>query len=353
MRFVTFLHSRGRFTLRQLLFLVVPVALLALGVYSWLFGGRYVSTDNAYVKADVVNVSAEVSGRITAVAVIENQPVRAGALLLEIDTQPYEVALRDAEARLQQSRLDIASLKATYVEKQSELAAARDDLVFAEKELRRIKDLHGRGAISQAALDKAQHDLDVAGNTVRQLQGESDKALAEMGGAVDLPVDQHPVVLVASTALEKARLDLRRCRVVAPINGITANVPNAGQYVMPGLPAISVVSNENVWVEANFKEDQLAGIQAGAPVEVHIDAYPDQQWHAIVQSLGQATGAEFSLLPPQNATGNWVKVVQRVPVRLAIQRRQGEPELRAGLSAKVIVDTQAPLQSAAVSVREP
>lgn len=348
-----FLQSQGRIGLRQLLFLVVPMALLVIGLYYFFLGGRYISTDNAYVKADLVNVSAEVRGKITAVLVRENQPVKAGELLLEIDSQPYQVALHDAEARLEQARLEIVSLQAAFVQKQSELAAAGDDRVFAEKELHRIKNLFERGSISQSALDRAQHDLDVARNTVHQLQGESDMALAEMGGSVGQPIDQHPAVMVAQAALEQARLDLQRCWLVAPINGVATKVPQVGQYVTSGWPAISVVSNENVWIEANFKEDQLAGIYPGAPVEVKIDAYPDLKWRARIQSLGQATGAEFALLPPQNATGNWVKVVQRVPVRLTIERRHGEPELRAGLSAHVVVDTRAPALVEAISLNRP
>ena len=334
--------------MRRVLFLVVPVLVVIAGVYLWFVGGRYVSTDNAYVKANMVDVGAEVSGKIMSVNVRENQRVRAGDLLLRIDPRPYEVALHDAQARLEQSRMQVGSLKAAYAQKRSGLAAARDDLRFAETQLRRVKNLHERDAVSRSALDQAQHDLDVARNTVNKLQSEGDETLVQLGGKLDRPLERHPAVMAAQAALEQAQLNLQRCSVQAPINGVASKVPEIGQYATPGLPMISVVADQDTWIEANFKEDQLAGIHPGAEVEVEIDAYPGERWTATVQSIGQATGAEFSLLPPQNATGNWVKVVQRLPVRLAIEHHEHESELRSGLSAEVTIDTGIPDRAKAI-----
>lgn len=337
-----FSRTSQRQRVRRALFLVVPVLVAIVGAYLWFFGGRYVSTDNAYVKANMVDVGAEVSGKIMSVNVRENQRVRAGELLLRIDPRPYEVALHDAQARLQQSRMQVGSLKAAYAQKQAGLAAARDDLHFAETQLRRVRNLHQRDAVSKSALDQAQHDLDVARNTVNKLQSEGDEILVQLGGKLDQPLPRHPAVMAAQAALEQAQLNLQRCSVQAPIDGVASKVPEIGQYATPGLPMISVVADQDTWIEANFKEDQLAGIRPGAEVEVEIDAYPGERWTATVQSIGQATGAEFSLLPPQNATGNWVKVVQRLPVRLAIEHHEHESELRSGLSAEVRVDTGIP-----------
>ncbi len=333
---------------RLLLFMLVPLLVLAFAVY-WLFvGGRYISTDNAYIKTDLVNISAEVNGNITAVSVRENQPVAAGELLLRIDTRPYEVTLQNALAQLEKARIEIKSMRATYAQKQSALAASQDDLSFARTQLGRVKNLNTRGAAAKAALDQAQRDLDVARNTVDKLRSESAETMANLGGRIDLPLEQHPTLMVAQAAVEKAELDLQRCELHAPIDGVASKVPKLGQYATPGLPMISVVADSNAWIEANFKEDQLKGILPGASVEVEIAAYPGERWTAKIQSIGQATGAEFALLPPQNATGNWVKVVQRLPVRLAIDHHAGESPLRAGLSADVTVDTGVPARMQAI-----
>lgn len=334
-------RSRRR-RIRRLLFLVVPVLALVAGVYLFLFGGRYVTTENAYIKASIVNVGSEVNGKVAEVAVSENQPVRAGQLLLRIDSRPYDVALRDAEARLQQARLQIGSMKATFAQNQSALAAARDDLVYARKQYLRIRNLREREAVSQSTLDQVQHDLDVSESTVRQLDSELAETRAQLGGDPRIAPELHPYVMAAQAALEKAKLDVERCELRAPIDGIASQVPQRGQYASPGLPLLSVVANRSTWIEANFKEDQLARIRAGAPVEVEVDAYPGRRWQARVDSIGQATGAEFAMLPPQNASGNWVKIVQRIPVRLSLQHRDDDPELRAGMSAYVKVDAGLP-----------
>lgn len=334
--------SNRRRTLRHLLFAVVPVLAVVLGAWLFVSGGRYVTSDNAYVKADIVSVSAEVNGKLVAVAVRENQPVRAGDLLVSIDSEPFRVAVEEAVARLAQARLDVESLQAAYAQKQSALAAARDDLDFAGKSSRRVSDLFGRGSMSRSALDEAQNHLNVARNTVHRLESERAEALADLGGHLDRPVDDHPKVMVALATLAKARLDLARCHVYAPMDGVVAKVPKVGHYVLPGMAMISVVAEQHPWIEVNLKEDQLAGVAIGDRVTIAVDAYPGERWTASVESIGQATGAEFALLPPQNATGNWVKIVQRLPVRLAIDHHDNESALRTGLSAEVSIDTGIP-----------
>lgn len=334
--------SDRRRTLRRLLFGVVPVVVIVMVVWLFFFSGRYVTSDNAYVRADIVNVGPYVSGKLVEVLVRENQPVQAGDLLAAIDSEPFQVAVEEAAARLAQARIDVASLQAAYAQKQAALAVARDDHDYAGKQARRVGDLFARGSLSQAALDEAQNRLNVSASTVRKLESEGAEALAELGGDPRRPVDEHPKVQVAMAELARARLNLGHCEVRAPMDGIAAKVPKLGQYVMPGMPLISVVAERDVWIEVNLKEDQLAGVVAGYPATVEIDAYPGQRWHATVESIGQATGAEFALLPPQNATGNWVKIVQRLPLRLAIEHRDGEAPLRTGLSAKVSIDTGVP-----------
>ncbi|CAA0106738.1 HlyD family secretion protein [Zhongshania aliphaticivorans] len=341
-------QTAARRRLRTRLFMVVPVVGLFIAVYLFMFGGRYITTDNAYIKADVVNVGSEISGNIASVRVKENQYVEAGDILLTIDARAFEVELHDAQAELEQAFMRIDSLKAAYIQKQAALAAAKDDFEFASKQQQRINDLHKRGMASGTSLDQAQRDLNVARNTVSKLMSDSAETLAQLGGKYELDIAHHPAVMAAQAELERAELNVERCVLRAPIAGVASKVPQRGQYAMPGLPLISVVANSDPWIVVNFKEDQLAKLALGAEVAVEIDAYPGELWTATVDSIAQATGAEFALLPPQNATGNWVKIVQRLPVRLAIDHHENESPLRAGLSASVEVDTGVPERMKAI-----
>lgn len=317
----------------------MPVVGLGVAAYIYILSARYETTDNAYIKADIVNLSADIQGHIEEVLVAENQSVNAGDLILRIDSRQYRVEVQDAQAKLQQAYLTVSALKSDYAEKASAMAAAQDDLHFAIKQLNRTKDLFKRGMSSQQSLDQTQRDLDIAKNTKKKLANQLAETLAKLGGDVEIDAEEHPTVLAARANLDKARLNLSRCELKASLNGIASKVPKPGTYAIPGLPLVSIVSDEKIWIEANFKEDQLEHVQPGASAEVKIDAYPSKVWKAHVESIAQATGAEFSLLPPQNATGNWVKVVQRLPVRLAIEKPSEEFPLRAGLSVEVRVNT--------------
>lgn len=325
--------------LRQRLFLVVPVVAVIIGLYYFAASGRYVSTDNAYIKSNVASITAEINGRIVDILVRENESVKAGDLLIRIDPRSFQIEMDDAAAGLQQAYIEINALKSEYVKKAAALAAAEDDLAFAIKQQKRILELFERGMTSGVSRDQAQRDLDVARNTVAELTSERSETLAQLGGIPDPDADKHPRVLQAKALLEKAKLNLEHCELRAPIDGVVSNVPQMGEYALPGLPLISVVADKEFWVEANFKEDQLAKLRTGAKVNVEVDAYNGEVWQATVQGIAQATDAEFSLLPAQNSSGNWVKVVQRVPVRLDIQHHDNESPLRAGLSAVVSVDT--------------
>ncbi|SEQ53586.1 membrane fusion protein, multidrug efflux system [Solimonas aquatica] len=332
--------------LRRVLLLGVPALVLLTAVYLWLFGGRYISTDNAYVKAYMVNVSADVSGKIDTMLVRENQAVKKGELLFRIDPAPYAVAVQQAEAALQTARLQVQALKASYAQKVAELASAQADLRYRRVDQHRMQALQALGATPTSALDAAEHALQVAESKALSAQRDVDELRAQLDGNPDIAVADHPTYANAQAALDKARLELQRTEVRAPIDGIASKVPQVGVYVTPALPVLSVVDAAGPWVEANLKESQLEKVRVGQRVEIDVDAYTSTQWQGVVESIGQATGAEFSLLPPQNASGNWVKVVQRVPVRIRIQHQNDEPALRAGMSSEIRIDTESGRQAA-------
>ncbi|KRB81002.1 MULTISPECIES: HlyD family secretion protein [Noviherbaspirillum] len=324
---------------RLILLVVVPlIAALAVGVV-YLKGGRYVETDNAYIKADKVPVSAEVSGTVTDVLVDENQSVNAGQPLFRLDPAPFQVAVAKAEAKLAQVRTDLAALKASYREKQAEIALARTKYAFSQKDQRRQADLVARNFISASKFDDAKQSTDLAEQQISVLDQDLKRIAETLGGSVDSPVERHPSYRVALAELEQAKLDLARAEVRAPLPGIVSKPPKPGQYVAAGSIALALVVSGNLWVDANFTETDLTYVHPGQPVTIRVDTYPDAAWKGVVESLSPATGAEFSVIPAQNATGNWVKIAQRVPVRIKIEAAPTMPQLRAGLSTIVEIDT--------------
>ncbi|MGV0962100.1 HlyD family secretion protein [Hoeflea sp.] len=324
---------------RLILLVVVPlIAALAVGVV-YLKGGRYVETDNAYIKADKVPVSAEVSGTVTDVLVDENQSVNADQPLFRLDPAPFQLAVAKAEAKLAQVRTDLAGLKASYREKQAEIALARTKYAFSQKDQRRQADLVARNFISASKFDDAKQSTDLAEQQISVLDQDLKRIAETLGGSVESPVERHPSYRVALAELEQARLDLARAEVRAPLPGIVSKPPKPGQYVAAGSIALALVVSGNLWVEANFTETDLTYAHPGQPVTIRVDTYPDAAWKGVVESLSPATGAEFSVIPAQNATGNWVKIAQRVPVRIKIEAAPTMPQLRAGLSTIVEIDT--------------
>jgi membrane fusion protein (multidrug efflux system) len=331
--------ERRRRWLRRVLLLLGPVLVLIVGGYFYVTGGRYVDTDDAYVKADMVSVAAEVSGPIVEVDVRENQHVDPGQVLFRLDEQPFKIALAQAEARLKKADNDVRALKASYRQKQQELELTQKNVAYAEQEFQRQASLVKRDFASRAKYDEAQHNLEVAHQQVAVTEQELRGLLADLGGDPDIPVEQHPTYLTAKAACDQAALDLQHAVVRAPFAGVASQKPDLGDYVKAGTPVMSIVADQEVWVEANFKETDLTHVRPGQPATVTVDTYPDRTWPATVESISQATGAQFSVLPPQNASGNWVKVVQRIPVRIALKTGPDDPPLRAGMSVVAEIDT--------------
>jgi membrane fusion protein (multidrug efflux system) len=327
---------------RSLLFSLGLVVACAVGAYLYFTSGRYVSTDNAYLKFDKVTLSAEVSGKITSIVVAENQTVKKGELLITVDDSTYQVALVKAQARLLKAESDIRSLQASYHTKEAELALAVSNQEFADREYRRELNLSRKKLTSEALIDDRKHTLDMATENRIIIENELAQLLANLNGRADAPLVEYSQVMEAQADLDLAKINLEHTRIVAPFDGFVSHLPKLGQHIDPGSPILSLVSDTNVWIEANFKETDLENLRVDQPVDILIDAYPDRHWAGTVDSLSAATGAEYSVLPPQNATGNWIKVVQRVPIRIKLQVNSQDPVLRAGMSVNVQIDTQIP-----------
>ena len=326
---------------RALLLLGVPLVVLAAVLYFYAEGGRYVETENAYVKAHIVAVSAEVAGRVAEVAVRDNQAVAQGQLLFRIDAVPFETALARASAQLANARTDVETLRAEYRVALADSAEAEERIRFLGLQLERQRRLKEQGMVRDEAYDEARHNLETARAHLIALQERAARGLAGLGGDAKIPAERHPHVREAQAALDAAALELARTRINAPTAGTVSNLKlQPGMNVTRGVAIFSLIQAGEPWIEANFKETQLAGMRVGQVARVVADAYPGVEWRARVSAIAPATGAEFALLPPQNATGNWIKVVQRVPVLFAIEPAAADrPSLRAGMTVSVSIDT--------------
>jgi membrane fusion protein (multidrug efflux system) len=334
------MSRRGQRGVRLLLLLALPAAAIAGGALWWLSGGRYVSTDNAYVKAHIVQIAPEVAGQVRRVLVHDHATVAAGETLFTIESRPYRLALDSAEAELDAARLQVEALRGTWREAVSELADAEARAAYFRRQWQRQEELAVKGVASASKRDESQNDARSAADRVATAQEKLQRVLTALNGDPQLPADQHPMVRDRMAARERAALDLARTTVRAPVHGTVVNMHlQQGEQVKAATPLFALVAAHRPWVEANFKETELTHVRAGQKATVVLDIYPDVAWEAIVESLSPATGAEFALLPPQNASGNWVKVVQRLPVRLRLLPHAGEPPLRAGTTATVRIDT--------------
>ena len=332
----------GSRTLKRTVFLIViPLLAICVGLYLYAAGGRYVSTDNAYVKANVIIISPEVSGRVTSVLVVDNQAVEANDILLQLDSSPLEITLNRARAQMAVIRTELESLRADYGETVVQEQLAKDKVRYLDRRYKRQRKLLKQGLSSEEKHDEAKHDLQVARREVQIIEQRVQRVLAQLAGNERLPVDQHPRYLTAQTTYDQAAVDLKATTIRAPASGIVSNMKlQVGEYAQAGKPVFSLIQNQPIWVEANLKETQLTHIQPGQQATIVVDAYPDKIWESVVSSIAPATGAEFSILPPQNASGNWVKVVQRIPINLVITDQAGGPQLRAGMTVSVRIDTR-------------
>lgn len=335
------LPKRKRRGGRVLLMAVVPLALIAAGTYAWVSGGRYEETENANLRQARVAVTSEAAGRLVEVRIAENQQVRKGDVLFVVDPQPYAIALAQADAALAQARLGVEQLRAAYSQALSAEKVASDDVGFLRSELDRQQALTQKGVGTRQALDQARTDLAKANSQLASAQQAAEGARAALGGNPDIETDKHPSVLAALAARDKAAFDLGQTTVRAPEDGVVYQAASVkpGQFVAVGTPLFALVETADTWIDANFKETQLTHMKVGQPAEVTLDAFPGHMLHATVESIGAGTGAEFSVLPAQNATGNWVKVTQRIPVRLKVEQPQDGLLMRSGMSASVEVDT--------------
>ena len=318
------------------------VVIILIAAYLYFAGGRSESTNDAYVNAARYAISTNVPGRVVELRVHDNQRVRRGDLLFKLDDRPFQLAVSQARAHLNSARLQVESMKATYRQKQSELRSAQDTLAYEERESARQKRLLASGISSQSQVDRALHARDAAAQAVAAAQQEIASVLANLGGDASLDPNTHPSVEQAQAELDRAILDLSYTEITAPDDGVVTQVEKlqVGDYVNAASPVFALVATHDLWVEANFKEVQLAKMREGQPATVVIDTYGDKTFKAHVASLSPGTGAQFSVLPAQNATGNWVKVVQRLAVRIEIDDADSAHPLFAGLSATVKVDTQ-------------
>lgn len=326
---------------RYALMLAVPLLLVAGGAYVWATGGRYQETDNANLRQARITVAADTAGRIVEVDVADSAQVKAGDILFVVDPEPYRIALAQADAALEGARLNVGQLRAAHSQAVAQQHNAENNVTYLQSEFDRQQALEKRGVSTRSSLDQAGRALAQAQDQLQAARETVAGALAALGGDAEIETDQHPTVLAALAARDKAAYQLAQTTVRAPVDGIVAQASSfkEGQYVSAGSPLFSLVETGDSWVEANFKETQLTNMRVGQTAEVTLDTFPDRPLTATIESIGAGTGAEFSVLPAQNATGNWVKVTQRIPVRLKVDDADAQALLRTGMSAVVSVDT--------------
>jgi len=324
---------------RLILLVILPLVVALIGLIIYLKGGRYVSTENAYVKADVIAISSQVAGVVVERAVKENQVVKVGQLLFRVDDEPYKIAVAKAEAKLAEVRSNLSSLKATYRERQSDLQVAQSNSEFAKQEQKRQANLASQHLVAGASYDQVRHTSTIAAQQIVGVQQDLKRIEETLGGNLESSIEQHPTYLAAVAELKQAQLNLDHTKIYAAQNGVVTRPPELGEYINVGAITMKLVATDNLWIEANFVETDLTNVHAGQKVNIVIDTYPDIQWEGEVQSLSPATGSEFSVIPAQNATGNWVKIAQRVPVNISVKANSTAPLLQAGLSTQIEVDT--------------
>jgi membrane fusion protein (multidrug efflux system) len=332
--------TRKRNWKRPLLFALLPIALVA-GGYYYVTGGQIMSTDNAYVQADMVGVSTDVAGTVISVEVHDNETVTKGQVLYRLKPDSFQTALDGAKAQLGTVHDQILTLQASYKLSLAQIAQAEADLPYYQIAFKRQQDLVATGAGTKAAFDSAQHDLVSTQQKIDVAKAQAEATLAQLGGDPNQKIEDNPFYLQAKSGVDNAQRDFNDTIVRAPFDGIVTNVNaiQVGSYLQASQQAFSLISTSHVWVEASPKETELTYVRPGQPAKLSVDTYPGVEWNAVVDSVSPASGSSFSLLPAQNTTGNWVKVVQRIPMRVRVENRDGKPPLRVGMSVTVDVDT--------------
>ncbi len=327
--------------LRLTLLVLFPALVALVGLFYYLLSGRYISTDNAYVGAQKVLVTPEVSGKVASIAVTEGQLLKPGDELFSIDASSYRLTAQEAEARLQRVRGDFAALKSSLSSLIRQIELSRQSLAAARADFDRKTRLLGDRISSQSDLDKARVALVAAQAQLEQLEQQERTARSQLLDDPNLPIERYPQFVEAGVALERARRDLANTVLRAPIAGVATQVSSIqmGRYLTAGMAVFSIISSNLLWIDANPKETDLTYVRPGQPVAITVDAFPDRRWEGTVAAISPGTGAQFSILPPQNAAGNWIKVVQRVPMRIEFAPGQDLRRLRAGMSAVVEIDT--------------
>jgi membrane fusion protein (multidrug efflux system) len=325
---------------RRVLMLAAPVAVAIGALYFYLTGGRYESTENASLQTGMVAISPSIAGKVVSIEVKENQRVHAGDVLFRIEPDQYRAAVEQAQADLADARTDVGSTQADYQEAMSQVSAAQARYTYAQNEAARQNSLVKEGISSRQQADSAATDARTAKDAIAAAQAKADSLRAALSGNVAGSPDDQPKVKRAVAMLDQAKINYGYTEVRAPKDGVVTRVNQlqVGNYVAPGRP-VFMLTGLAYWVEANFKENQLQYMRVGQPATVKVDAFPDHKLKGHVASFSPGTGSSFSILPAENATGNWVKVVQRLPVEIAIDDAPGDLPMSAGLSVEVEVDT--------------
>jgi membrane fusion protein (multidrug efflux system) len=325
---------------RPLLFALLPVALV-LGGYFYVTGGTVMSTDNAYVQADMVGLSTDVSGIVREVLVHDNQAVAKGDVLFKLDELQFKLALDRADAELGTIRNDLMALQASYRNMQAQVEQARADVDFSNTNLKRQQDLGARNFAPQANVDASRNTFQGSQQKLASLTQQLAAIAANLNGNPDAAIEDHPRYKSAVAARDEAARQLDHTVVRAPFAGIVTNVPalQPGQFLAAAATAFNIVSSDHVWVQASPKETELTDVKPGQKATVEVDSYPGQEWTGTVDSISPASASSFSLLPAENSSGNWVKVVQRIPLRVRIDNVAGKPPLRVGMSVELNITT--------------
>jgi membrane fusion protein, multidrug efflux system len=331
---------KRRLPVRPVLFALLPLALVG-GGYGYSTGGRTMSTENAYVQADMVAIATDVSGMVKGIDVRENQQVSPGDVLFRLDDLPYRLALERAEAQIDIVRNEVRAQQDSYRDMQAQIQQARSDVAFYNTDLQRKEQLVGSNNVARATYDQSRHNVQTAQLKLASLTQQLAGIVAKLNGNPDAPAERHPRYKDAVAARDEIARQLAHSVVRAPAAGVVTKVSSlqVGQYLPAATAAFSLVAADHVWIEASPKETELTYVRPGQPVSVSADTYPGVAWTGILDSISPVSGSSLSLLPAQNTTGNWVKVVQRIPIRIRIDTPPGKPPLRIGMSVTVDIDT--------------